>query len=202
MDKKRMRAARILDAALAAGVHIEVDHGDLVLEADSPPPDEIVAAVFSVKAAIIALLETQNGIPNSEKCVPLFPERGLTRSMENRPLPEILDVDPYERAITAWLNNNPVVSQPDRCAWCFRLEQPDHAIFPFGVYARGHVWLHGECWEPWQQHRRQMAARALENENTHGQSLVCTGKGLAPIRPAKKQEWAKNHSEVEGRDKP
>ena len=37
MDQKRMKADRILMAAHAAGVHIEVDKGDLVLEGGFTP---------------------------------------------------------------------------------------------------------------------------------------------------------------------
>jgi hypothetical protein len=158
-----MKADRALRAAYAAGVHIEVDDGDLVLEADTAPPDEIVAALFSQKAAIIALLETQRGNPNID--VLLFPEKAGFTEKRRSPHQETKDIDAYERAIITWLNENPIVNQPDRCAWCFRPELPDHAVVPFGIRTSGHVWLHGECWEPWQQHRRLMAARALENKD-------------------------------------
>ena len=160
MDQKRMKAARILRAAQAAGVHIEVDRGDLVLEADSPPPDEIVEAVFSAKAAIIALLGAQNGPRFDKSRVAVFPDTGLTVIQ-----PNFHAADPYETAVNIWLNNNPASSPPDRCAWCFRPEHPDHAVVPFGSHGSGHIWLHGECWTPWQQHRRQMAAEALQAEN-------------------------------------
>ena len=158
-----MKADRILMAAHAAGVHIEVDKGDFILEADSPPPDDIVEAVFSAKAAIIALLGGHNGPPSDENCVSLFPDR-------NRSFPETFNVDPHEYALTTWMNNHPVVSPPDRCAWCFRPEQPDHAVVPFGVHTPGNVWLHGECWYSWQQHRRQMAIAALKAD-----SELCQG---------------------------
>lgn len=155
-----MKAARILKAAQAAGVHIEVDNGDLVLEADSPPPDEIVEAVFSAKAAIIALLGGQNGPRGDENRVATFPGMGLTQIQ-----PRFDALDPYETAINIWLNNNPALSPPDRCAWCFRTEDRDHAVVPFGSHGSGHIWLHGECWGPWQRHRRQLAAVALTAEN-------------------------------------
>ncbi len=195
-----MRAARILDAAHAAGVHVEVDQGDLVLEADIAPPDEIVEALFSAKAAIIALLATQKGDSKTGNCVSLFPEQGSTQFGKNRPLPDRLDYDAYQRAINTWLNNHPVVSQPDRCAWCFRLEEPDHAIFPFGAFARGHVWLHGECWDRWQQHRRQMAAKALENDNGHCHSTL-TRTVEAPGPKAVIDDEAEDNW-TEGGDKP
>ncbi len=193
-----MKAARILHAAHAAGVHIEVDKGDLVLEADSAPPDEIVEALFSAKAAIIALLETQVGISNSEKCVPLFPDTGLTQFDKNWPLPEPLVVDPYERAINTWLNNNPVVTQPDRCAWCFKADQPDHAVVPFGIHSRGHVWLHGECWDTWQKHRRQMAVRALQ-DNVRCPAPSHSGEVL---RPETVVENSVGEAEDQGGEKP
>lgn len=195
-----MKAVRILDAAYAAGVHIEVDKGDLVLEADSAPPDEIVDALFSAKAAIIALLATQNGDSKTGNCVSLFPEQGSTQFGKNRHLPDTLDDDAYQRAINTWLNNHPVVSQPDRCARCFRRERPDHAVIPFGIYTRGHVWLHGECWDPWQQHRRQMATRALENENIHCHTAFAPTEELrgpkAVIDDEEDDNWTKGDDKL------
>lgn len=200
-----MKAAAVLEAAMAAGVHIKIDNGDLVLEANAPPAPGIVDALSSQKAAIIALLETQDGIPNSENCVPLFPERVLTRSVENRSLSKPRDVHPCESAIAAWLNNHPVLSPPDRCAWCFRPERPDHTVVPFGIHSRGHVWLHAECWDPWQQHRRQMATRALDNKNIQCRTSigeVHAGEVFRPKVVVESPDGAADDNWINGDDKP
>ena len=60
-----MNASAVLKAASAAGVQIAVDRGDLVLAANTPPPDEIIDALFCHKADIIALMKSVA----VEKCV-------------------------------------------------------------------------------------------------------------------------------------
>jgi hypothetical protein len=51
-----MSAADVLQAARAAGVVIDVDGDDLVLEASVQPPDDVLEALSSHKAEIVALL--------------------------------------------------------------------------------------------------------------------------------------------------
>lgn len=159
-----MIAAAVLKAAEAAGVHIKIDNGDLVLEADAPPPDSIVDALSSEKAGIIALLKTQNGDSINQSNMALFPSTRSSQVDQIPPFREAPGINPDETAINDWLNSNPVATPPDRCAWCFRAEDPDHAVVPFGVHGSGHIWLHGECWDPWRLHRRQMAVKALKAE--------------------------------------
>ena len=45
-----MSAAEALMAARAAGIHLEVDGGDLLLEASAPPPSAILEILSQHKA--------------------------------------------------------------------------------------------------------------------------------------------------------
>ena len=55
-----MSAAEALKAALAAGVSVEIDGDDLVLEASAPPPPAVLDLLSQHKAPIIAMLRWQN----------------------------------------------------------------------------------------------------------------------------------------------
>jgi len=52
-----MSSAEALRAARAAGIQIEIDGDDLVLEAAARPPDELLAKLKQHKAEIVALLQ-------------------------------------------------------------------------------------------------------------------------------------------------
>ena len=55
-----MSAAEALKAARAAGIHLEIDSHDLVLEASLPPPAAVLDALSRHKAEIMALLRPAN----------------------------------------------------------------------------------------------------------------------------------------------
>ena len=55
-----MNAAEALELARAAGVSIEVDGGDLLLEAPDPPPPAVLNELTRHKAEIVALLQSES----------------------------------------------------------------------------------------------------------------------------------------------
>jgi hypothetical protein len=55
-----MSALNLLDTCRAAGLSIEVDGGDLIVEADGNPPPSLLAELRQHKAEVIALLRPQN----------------------------------------------------------------------------------------------------------------------------------------------
>jgi hypothetical protein len=67
----------------------------------------------------------------------------------------------FEARIIEWLDRNPAPSPAGRCAWCGQLESDSASIVPFGTEPGTHAWLHGECWQPWQDARRAEAIKAL-----------------------------------------
>jgi hypothetical protein len=67
----------------------------------------------------------------------------------------------FEASVIQWLNRNAAPSPAGRCAWCGQLESDGPGIVPFGTEPGSHAWLHGECWRPWHQARRDEAVKAI-----------------------------------------
>ena len=67
----------------------------------------------------------------------------------------------FESSVVEWLDEHPATSPEGRCAWCGRAETADAAVLPYGTEPGTHVWLHTECWEPWQRKRRTEAVKSL-----------------------------------------
>ncbi len=70
-----MNATETLKAALTAGICVATDAGDLVLDAEAPPPAPLLDTLKHHKQAIVALL---NSCPNGwsgEDCLMFFEER-------------------------------------------------------------------------------------------------------------------------------
>ena len=64
-DALNVVAAEILEAAQAAGVHVEIDGDNLLLEAPAKPPAALVDAMRRCKPEIIALLRSTRERPNN-----------------------------------------------------------------------------------------------------------------------------------------
>jgi hypothetical protein len=58
-----MNAHRLIEDVRAAGCSIEVDGGDLIVEADRDPPPELVAELRAHKAELIAFPLPADTIP-------------------------------------------------------------------------------------------------------------------------------------------
>jgi hypothetical protein len=70
----------------------------------------------------------------------------------------------FDRAINEWLKQTfdliDAPADPARCLHCGKAG--DGALLPFGPNARGkHVWVHGECHQPWRKAREEAALAAL-----------------------------------------
>ncbi len=70
-----MSAAEALRLAHAAGVHVEIDGDDLVLEASAPPPTAVIDLLASHKASILAILRPANDGCSAEDWQTFFDER-------------------------------------------------------------------------------------------------------------------------------
>ena len=70
-----MSAAEALKAARAAGVQLDIDGDDLVLEAAVPPPPAVIDLLSSHKASIVALLRRAEDGWSAEDGQVLFDER-------------------------------------------------------------------------------------------------------------------------------
>jgi hypothetical protein len=150
-----MSAAETLQATVAAGVSVEVDGDDLVLEASAPPPAAVLERLSRDKAGIVALLRAANDWRA------VFEEK-VAFGEQHGGLPRVeAEVRAVDCCIIEWLNRHPTRSSPNCCCWCGGMEREDNVLLPFGVESAGHAWLHSACWRPWYEHRKAEAAAVL-----------------------------------------
>src|SRR3954452_9049565 len=69
-----MIARRLIEDARAAGLSIEVDGADLIVEADCDPPPELLAELRQHKAELIALLSRDNCRPQEVEAIDILAE--------------------------------------------------------------------------------------------------------------------------------
>jgi len=145
-----MNAVQALEAAHAAGIHIELDGDQLVLEAPAAPPNRVVDLLARHKFGIIALLRPHRDGWSAEDWQAFF---HLKRTEA--------ETQAFECCVIEWLNQNPAPSAAGQCGWCRRAQTCDAVVLPFGTEPGTHAWLHAECWKAWHHARRAEAAAAL-----------------------------------------
>ena len=154
-----MSAAAVLKAALDAGVLINVDGEDLVLEAAIPPPAALVNLLTANKRGIMAMLLNRSEIWSAEDWRLFFEERaGVAEFDGHLPRPQA-EARAFDCCVVEWMNQNPTPCLPGQCAWCGEPETPHKTLLPFG--SDTHAWLHIECWPDWHRTRKAKAAEML-----------------------------------------
>ena len=156
-----MSAAEAIMAARAAGVRLEIDGDDLVLEAPGPPPDTVLDLLSRHKPDIVALLRPGRDGWTAKDWQALFDERAAVAEFDGGIARAEAEARALNYCVIEWLNCHPALSSSDRCCWCGGTEREDNVLLPFGVDADGHAWLHSACWRPWHEQRKLQAASAL-----------------------------------------
>jgi hypothetical protein len=155
-------ATAVLKEARAAGIRVAVDGRDLVLEAATPPPEPILAALRQHKAEIVRLLSGEEGW-TAEDWRAYFEERAAVREYDGGLTRAEAERLALEDTVDLWLACHPAAPTSDQagCAHCGRRERDGDALLP--ILARdGHTWVHDGCWAAWHQRRRKQARAALE----------------------------------------
>lgn len=134
-----MNAAEALKAAQVVGVRITADGGDLMLDADAPPPTPVLDALKRHKSEIVALLASNAEEWSAEEWQAFFDERaGIAEFNGGLPRAEA-EARAFECCVVEWLNRNPEPSDPGRCAWCGEPDVSGCAVIPFGTETHGHT---------------------------------------------------------------
>jgi hypothetical protein len=155
-----MSAGQALRAARAAGIHLEVEGDDLLLEAPAPPPTAVQDALSRHKAEIVRILHPAKDGWSAEDWRLYFEERAAIAEFGGGLPRAKAEAQAFECCVVTWLDRNPAPSAPGRCAWCGRSES--HApVVPFGTEPGTHTWLHRECWSAWRKMRPFRAKEAL-----------------------------------------
>ncbi len=158
-----MNAAEALKAAQVAGVRIMADGGDLLLDADAPPPTPVLDALKRYKAEIVALLASNAEEWSAEEWQAFFDERARIAEFDGGQSRADAEAMAFEYCLVEWFNRHMERSDPRYCAWCKKPDQDRHAVVPFGTETHGHTWLHPECWNDWHENRRRRAQQALDH---------------------------------------
>ena len=145
-----MSASQALRAARAAGIHLEVEGGDLLLEASAPPATAVLDALSRHKTEIVAMLRSGRDGWSAEDWRLYFEERAAVAEFDGGLPRDQAEVQAFECCVVKWLDLNPTQSGPGHCAWCGGCE--NHApVVPFGTEPGTHIWLHAQCWPEWQK---------------------------------------------------
>jgi hypothetical protein len=158
-----MNAAETLKAARVAGISVEIDGDDLVLEAATVPPDAVLDLLSCHKVGVVAVLRPGRDGWSAEDWQVFFDERagiaefdaGLSRGQA--------EACAFAWCTAEWLKRNPMRSPPGRCLGCGCGDQAHDQVLRNGVVeSTGHVWLHSRCWPDWYAGKKAEAVAALE----------------------------------------
>jgi hypothetical protein len=156
-----MSGAEALRAARAAGIQVEIDGEDLLLEAAVEPPVAVLDALSRNKAGIIALLRASNDRWSAEDWRAFFDERAGIAEFDGGLSRTEAEAQAFACCVAEWLNHRPVPSPPGRCLACGGGEQVHDALVRHGIEPTGGAWLHSRCWSDWHAAREAEARTAL-----------------------------------------
>jgi hypothetical protein len=156
-----MSASQALRAARAAGIHLEVDGDDLLLEAPAPPPTAVLDALSRHKAEIVRILRPVKDGWSAEDWRLYFEERAAVAEFDGGLPRKNAEAQAFECCVVKWLDLNPTPSARGHCAWCGQTEANGAVVVRYGTEPGTHASLHTECWPAWQELRRSQALEAL-----------------------------------------
>src|SRR4051794_3393553 len=107
-----MSAAEAIMAASAAGVSLEIDGDDLVLEAPAPPPDAVLDLLSRHKPGIVALLRHRRNRWLAEDWHEFSARRVAIAELTGRLPRPGAEARVFACCVAEWLNRNPVRSAP------------------------------------------------------------------------------------------
>ena len=151
----------VLERARQSGVTITVDDTNLCLEADQPPPPDLLHDLRRYKPAI---LQELSGEPRASDW---DVDAWRTYSDERAGIGEFdgelsrvdAEAQAFEDCVAQWLAmHRPEPTAPERCAECGEALGDDG--LPLRTHG-GHVWLHDVWHSAWMARRRDDAERAL-----------------------------------------
>jgi hypothetical protein len=155
-----MNAAETLRAAHAAGIKLEIDGEDLLLDGAVEPPVAVLGALSRNKAGIMELLPASNDGWSDEDWRAFFNERAGIAKFDGALSRAEAEAQALACCVDEWLNLHRV-SSPGRCLACGAGEQVHDALVRHGSEPTGHAWLHSRCATDWHAVREAEARTAL-----------------------------------------
>jgi hypothetical protein len=154
-------AAEALKMAQTAGVYLQLDGDDLVLEATAPPPADIVDLLSVHKLAIVAMLRRGSEDRSAEDWQVFFDERAAIAERQGGLPRPAAEACAFECCVVEWMNCTFVRSPPGRCLACGGSDHSHDVLLPFGIEPIGQAWLHSRCWPAWYAGCKAAAVAAM-----------------------------------------
>lgn len=155
-----MSALAVLQDARAAGITIRVVGDGLGLEAQVPPPNEILHRLVRYKPEIVNLLRRSW---SAEAWQAFFDERAGILEHECGLSPPEAEARAFKCCVAEYINQTHTASYSDVCAQCGTREAATRPLIPVGTEKVGHVWVLCNCLTHWQMVREHRAALALRD---------------------------------------
>jgi hypothetical protein len=155
-------AAETLRTAKAAGVRIEIDGVDLILQAAAPPPVSVLDLISRHKTEILAHLRPANDGWSAGDWLTLFEDRLSLARRDGHLSHDQALARAFSYCVVEWFNRHPATSAPDRCLACGSDNDLHDRLIPFGTGNPGYAWLHSNCWSDWYLGQKAAAGRALK----------------------------------------
>ena len=155
-----MSAIEALQKARAAGIKVEVDGCELVLNASVQPPDDVKLAALlgKYKSEIIGLIRPDETGWSALDWQKFLHERAAIGEFDGHLSRQDAEIQAFQDCVRHWLYLNQVESNPTLCAHC---HISDDLIGPYltrhSLEKPHYTWLHQECSVAWHQERKKMA---------------------------------------------
>lgn len=156
-----MSGRHTLAAARSAGIRIDLDGGQLQLQADKEPAATLLEALRCDKEELVALLGRGDDGFTGEDWLDFYDERAAILEHEIGLPRRRAEQEALEHCISRWLASNPPKIPSDYCCVsCGRATTPsDMALALFD--GEHHAWIHPRCHVPFLRKRRTQAIGAL-----------------------------------------
>lgn len=167
-----MSAHPLLDQAVSAGLTLLVENGDLIVEFDGAPPDDILAMLKAHKAELLAAL-TGTNTPHCSVCnwsktdwAGEYDERAGIIEHDGGEATETAEIAALRAVAALFVQTHlPAPRTKDGCDHCGGPEGEGGAlIVPFSIATpnTARAWLHHRCWLAWYGPREAQAIEALK----------------------------------------
>lgn len=157
-----MSAAEILREARMAGIDLGLEGDDLTLQAQAPPPADLLQRLARHKPEIIALLRPGWDGWSAEDWQVFFDERAGIAEFDGSLTRREAEVRAFECCLVEWLNRTFECSLPGQCRACGGGDHARDVLVSHSIERTGQVWLHSRCWPAWCEGRKADAAEALK----------------------------------------
>ena len=157
MAGSTVSTSTVFEAASRVGLRIDLDGADLVLEAATPPPADLLDLIARSKSDIVAELRRRERTTawHAEDWQAFFDERaGMLEFDAGLPRSEA-ELRAFADCVEEWIRRHLPSPASDECLHC-EGHEPDDTVVHFAIRSST-AWLHAGCWPVWRAAREAEA---------------------------------------------